>query len=220
MRAEEIEKFSEASSPEKYAKSVRRLGRAARLLWDIYVIGQERIPMTGPAILAFSHRSYTEIFLQGIIVPRAMRAMMKKEVRVVPILAKYLTSRGIFFVNREHPEPETIPETYSYLEQGLLLDMNPEGTSKNRGSELGELHPGVAVLAVKAARAGIDCPIVPIGMASERLWMKPRGRIPAVVGYPFYPNLEGRRPKQAIEETHQRLEQQLQHVFNLALAIQ
>ena len=216
---EQILRYQEAPDPVKYANSIRRLGRVARLLWDIDVIGEERIPRKGAGILAFSPRSHTEIFLQGIIVPRALRAMMKQEVQSYPIIGDYLAARGIFFVNREDPDPETIAETYSYLEQELLLDMNPEGTSKNRGPKLGELHPGVAVLAVKAARAGIDCPIVPVGMASEHLWRLPHGRVPVVVGYPFYPNIEGRKPGQAIRETHQRLEKNLQYVFDLAVAV-
>lgn len=219
LTEEFIDRYHEAPDPVKYANSIRRLGRVARLLWDIDVIGEERIPMEGPGILAFSHRSYTEIFLQGILIPRAMRAMMKQEIQSYPIIGGYMAARGIFFVDREDPDPETIAETYSYLEQGLLLDMNPEGTSKNRGPKLGELHPGVAVLAVKAARAGINCPIIPIGMASEHIWRRPRSRIPVVVGYPFYPNVEGRKPGRVIKETNQRLDRQLQYVFDLALAI-
>lgn len=220
MAVEITPDFSGAPDPEKYMKSRRRLGRLANFLWNVHVIGIERIPMEGAAILAFSHRSYTEIFLQGVVIPRAMRAMMKKEVKIYPILGNYLAARGIFFVDRAaRNKTETLRKAHSYLEEGQIVDMNPEGTSKNRGPQLGELHEGVADMAVRAAKRGIKCPIIPIGMASERLWLRPWSRIPVVIGYPFYPQLEGRSYRQARDETHVRLEENLQTVFSLALAI-
>lgn len=145
--------------------------------------------------------------------------MMKNEVKRYPVIGKYMSNRGIFYVNRSDPDPETIEESMNYLRAGLLLDMNPEGTSKNRGPRLGDLRTGVAVMAVKLAREGIDCPIIPIGMSDEHPWLRIKRRIPMVVGAPFWPVLEGRRPGRAIRETHERLESNLQFVFDLANAI-
>lgn len=215
--------YHEADHPKMYQKSMERYSKFFRFLWEVDAIGLERVPREGAGILAFSHRSYTEIFLQALIAQRPIRSMMKKEVKSYPFFGKYVANRGVYFVDRDGSDKSdrsaVLREGQSYIRQGRLLDMNPESTSTNRGPELGKLLEGTAALAVRAADEGIDCPIVPVGVASEHLWRRVGGRIPVVVGTPFYPELDGRSLKAARKETHQKLERDLQFVFDLANAI-
>lgn len=212
--------FSEAPDPEKYERSIRRLGRTANMLWEINVSGLDNIPTEGPAILAFSHRSRLDPFIQGVIIPRAMSAMMKDKYQNKPILGKYFAQRSIFFIDYENPR-ESLETAYSALERGMLLDMNPEGTSTHRGAKI-EAQEGTAALAVKAEINGINCPIVPIGMDSEHLfrrYLTLTRHLPIVIGHPFRANITNKSNKAARKETNEELERRLQFVFDLSRAI-
>jgi 1-acyl-sn-glycerol-3-phosphate acyltransferase len=161
--------------------------RMCRLFWGLKVIHPERVPATGPCVLAPCHRSLLDTPFLGCVTRRRVRFMGKAELWDNYLLGKFLTAMGGFPVDRGAPDRVALRAAQTVLERGEPLGMFPEGTRMS-GPEVAELHYGVAFL---AARSGV--PIVPIGIGgSEKVMGKGRkipgrGRIVMIIGEPIYP---------------------------------
>ncbi len=215
-----IERYQEADYPEKYAKSVYRADRALNFLYGIEPHGIDRIPRDGAAILAFVHRSYKDPWILGSQVPRAVFGMGKTQLRrwyYFGLGRVYLANRGIKYITREDPTPDELKPFYGLLREGKAFASAPEGTSKNRGVEVGEMRFGVGRIAAKIVSEGVECKIVPIAIGSEKTELgKP---IPVIIGEPFTPDIAGTTLRQAGEEANEKLMHSLQGLNNIAYGI-
>ncbi len=118
----------------------------ARTFFAFSVEGQERVPESGPVILAPNHVSYLDPFLVGVAVSRRVHFMAKKELFRNPLVGWLLRGVQAYPVTRERVDPSTLKRTLSLLAAGQVVLMFPEGT-RGDGRALGQAKPGIAVIA-------------------------------------------------------------------------
>jgi 1-acyl-sn-glycerol-3-phosphate acyltransferase len=159
----------------------------SKLLWRIEVVHPERVPATGPCVLAPSHRSYLDTPFLACVTRRRIRFMGKAELWKYGWSAKFFSALGGFPVDRAGADRAALRAAQAALEGGEPLGMFPEGTRRS-GPKVEDLHQGVAFL---AARLGV--PIVPIGIGgSESILARGRKlpkltRVVVMVGEPIHP---------------------------------
>ncbi len=186
----QISIYSEAPRPDMYARSIDRTANNISRVFGYHRYGQKNVPPIGqPTIFAFTHRSYIDPWALGITIPRAVSGMAKKELLrpyYFGLGSKYLANRGTTFVDRKGgASSDSFRALIDVLGQGKATGVAPEGTSKNRGRELGETKAGLGALAIWATqRKGIeDILIVPVALTTEKL--RPKKPIVGLIGQPI-----------------------------------
>lgn len=120
----------------------------------------QRVPLTGPVILAANHVGVIDGPLLAIFSPRPVHALTKIEMftgRLGPFLAK----AGQIPLDRSHSDVRAIRTSLRVLDEGHVLGIFPEGA---RGDgELNRWHDGAAYLAMVSG-----APIVPVIMIGTR----------------------------------------------------
>jgi len=151
--------------------------------------GLERIPRTGPVILAPNHISNADAVVVGAwltpVLGRRIHWLGKKEMFRFPPFAAILHAGGVHPVDRGNADVEAYRLALRVLEAGGVLLVFPEGTRSPDG-RLQPLKDGVATLAIRSGAL-----IVPIGVSgTDRVWPRnrlprPGGRVVVRVGEPF-----------------------------------
>lgn len=188
------------------------------LLFRVKVIGKDRVPPSGPYIVAPTHRSIIDIFLTATITRRRIRFMGKQELWSTRFGAWLFSSLGGFPVDRS-AGTGAVRAALDRLAEGEPVVVFPEGT-RRRGRMVVDLKDGAAFL---AAKAGV--PIVPVGIAGSEDIM-PSGspmirlrRVAVVVGEPITPapgTSSGRARKREVETITEHLGTELQQLFDTA----
>jgi 1-acyl-sn-glycerol-3-phosphate acyltransferase len=159
---------------------------AALTLFDLKIRHQNRVPLTGPAILAANHQSVLDPWLVGSSLDRRAAYLARETLFRVPILGWLIRKYDTLPVPRESTVPRAALEIcLKVLEKGRALILFPEGTRSYDG-RLQPLKRGIVLL---ARRTG--APVVPIIVhGSFRCWPRSRllprpGRIDLVFGEPI-----------------------------------
>ena len=200
--------------------AVRGLVHAfARLLWRVRVEGRENLPATGSYVLAPVHRSNVDTIVAACVTRRRLRFMGKHTMWKWRLPGRFFTALGGFPVRRGTADREALRTCVEVIQTGEPLVLFPEGT-RREGPVVEDLFDGAAYL---AARTGV--PIVPVGIGGSAVAM-PRGakfvhpaRIQVIVGEPLLPEPvgeSGRVPRRAIRELTERLQKELQRLFDEA----
>jgi 1-acyl-sn-glycerol-3-phosphate acyltransferase len=123
------------------------IGRAlANALGRVQVDGLDRIPATGPVILAVNHRSLMDGPLLFGFIGRPVACLVKSEA-FVPVVGSLLRGAGQIRVEREQIDPHPVRLCLQILTAGGVIGIFPEGT---RGDGL--IHrakPGVGYFALR-----------------------------------------------------------------------
>ncbi len=143
-----------------------------RRIYRIEVSGGERIPASGPCILASNHESIVDPFILGVATTREIHYMAKAELFRFRPLAATLHALGTFPVERGSGDHAALSEGARLLARGEALGIFPQGTSK---------------LAAGA-------PLVPVHMTGTRAFPF-RTRVHIRVGHPI--EVEQARPSVA-----------------------
>jgi 1-acyl-sn-glycerol-3-phosphate acyltransferase len=136
------------------------LGRA---LLRPRLIGLERLPQRGGAVVAFNHDSYLDALLVAQVTRRHLRVMGKAELFTLPLLGRLLLSGGMFPVQRGRGDRAALDTAVELCRAGELVAIFPEGTL-NRGPHLGRVRSGAARIALAAG-----VPIVPVAIGGHHL---------------------------------------------------
>jgi 1-acyl-sn-glycerol-3-phosphate acyltransferase len=120
--------------------------------------GRSNLPPVGGVLLVSNHLSHLDVFVLGIPLPRPLNYVARSSL-FFPPLGFLIRSVGGFPIQREGMGAQGLKETLKRLRAGGIVMLFPEGTRSPDG-ELGELKPGIAVL---AARARV--PILPAAVA-------------------------------------------------------
>jgi 1-acyl-sn-glycerol-3-phosphate acyltransferase len=155
---------------------LRRLGG---LVWKVRAEGRERIPRTGPIIVAATHESFLDPLVVGAYLPRRMRYMARRTLfvktgadgverrrRLASAFARWAL---VIEVDRDAGGRDAIRKCLEALAEGDAVLLFPEGTRSLDGN-VQELETGVALLALRSG-----APVLPVSLeGTRRIW--PKGR--------------------------------------------
>lgn len=168
-----------------------------RLLYTIYwpifnflhpikAVGRENIP-EGAAVICPNHTTagdpFYVVFAFGY--KRPMRAMAKVQIMRVPFIGWILGKAGVFGVDRDTTDLKAVRTSMKFLKEGDKLLMFPEGTRVHDGEDV-QAKVGAALF---ATRAGV--PLLPVYIQRKKKRFR---RNTVVIGEPYYPEYEGRKP--------------------------
>jgi 1-acyl-sn-glycerol-3-phosphate acyltransferase len=132
-------------------------------------ISSEKVPASGPVILAPNHFSFMDHFFLGAFIRRKVRFMAKSQLFARPLQFVY-THGGVFPVRRGQQDEEAFLTAHSILERGGSLAMYCEGGRSRTGALSERAKPGIGRLALETG-----APIVPVaiyGSSKVRNWKR------------------------------------------------
>jgi 1-acyl-sn-glycerol-3-phosphate acyltransferase len=136
------------------------------------VFNPERVPLTGPVILASNHASYLDPPLVGAGVRRQINFLARDNIFHVPVLAAILHSWEVVPVDRDGGTGRGLKEILSRLEQGGAIILFPEGT-RSRHGELNPARSGIGLTVIKSR-----APVVPARVFGTHEAYGPHKRVP------------------------------------------
>lgn len=132
-------------------------------------ISSDKIPQSGPVILAPNHFSFMDHFFLGSFTRRKVRFMAKSQLFSGPLKFIY-THGGVFPVRRGHRDAEAFITAHTILENGGCIAMYPEGGRSRTGDLSERAKPGIGRLALESGAAIV--PVAIHGSAKVRNWKK------------------------------------------------
>jgi len=126
-----------------------------RVLFGLTIQGTEKVPKTGPIVVAANHIQYPDPVLVCMAVPRRMQWMAKKQL-FEPPFKRFFEFIGSFPVDREGGGRAGVRVALRYLTEGWVLGIFPEGTHKDDGTAR-EAKSGAVLLAIRG-----KAPVVPV----------------------------------------------------------
>ena len=134
------------------------------ILWRRRWTDVERIPATGPAILAINHISYADPFVVSRVVwerGRLPRFLAKASLFTLPIIGRIMRGAGQIPVYRGTADAnEALQGAVQALERGEMVMIYPEGTvTRDPDFWPMKAKTGIARLALLAP----DVPVIPVG---------------------------------------------------------
>jgi 1-acyl-sn-glycerol-3-phosphate acyltransferase len=131
-----------------------RLTLAPYFRWRLYHV--ERVPPTGPVILAANHESYLDPFLIGAAIQRPACYLCRDTAFQAPFLGTLLPLLNAIPVNRDGGGARGMLAILERLGAGLPVLLFPEGTRTSDG-RLQPAKSGIGLLAIKSG-----APVVPV----------------------------------------------------------
>jgi len=156
-----------------------------RLFYRVNIVGINKVPKEGPAILCANHNTILDMFFLGYKLDRWIYWMAKEELFKNPIMAFVLEKLGAFPVKRGTADIESIRRSIRILMDGGKLLIFPEGTRVTEGRDV-EAKAGAALLAAKTG-----APLVPVYIKNARSFFK---HTHVIFGNPF--TVSGNRAEQ------------------------
>jgi 1-acyl-sn-glycerol-3-phosphate acyltransferase len=193
-----------------------------RLCFRTTVEGADRVPATGPVIIAPVHRSFIDFFVASEVTSRKLHYMAKDSLWKNHWLARILPAVGAFPVHRESADREALRRAQQVLEAGEVLILFPEGERRS-GPVVEDLHEGVAFL---AARTGAT--VVPVGIGGSASVMPKGKRLPRPrhihleVGEPIPPPARtggGRISRSRIHQLTEQLTDSIQRLYDKSVGV-
>lgn len=136
------------------------------ILWEtgvkITVLGEENVPKDTPVLYVANHRSFFDILVTYVRVPRPTGYIAKKEMEKIPLLSTWMRYLHCLFMDRSDIKKglQTILDGIEKLKNGISICIFPEGT-RNKGEE-GSLLPFKEGSFKMASKSG--CPILPVAI--------------------------------------------------------
>lgn len=179
-----------------------------RASWSVRTHGAERVPATGPVILAPNHLGFLDGPLLFGLAPRPVHTLAKHEM-FRGLVGWTLRSVGQIPVDRDQPDRSVLQAVLGLLESGRVVAVYPEGT---RGAgDFSELRPGLAWFALRSG-----APVVPVvflgsGTRGSMLGSLPRlrARLDVVFGDPVLVRSVGRRSRSELDDASEQLRKAL-----------
>src|SRR5512138_383196 len=139
--------------------TVRRLARY--YYPNLEISDGERIPATGPLLLAANHQnSLMDPVMVGIVARRPVRFLAKAPLFEIPIFGSILHALGMMPAYRRSDDPtqthrnlESLGQAAARLKDGEAVGIFPEGKSHD-APRLEQVKTGAAGMAIQAVREG------------------------------------------------------------------
>jgi 1-acyl-sn-glycerol-3-phosphate acyltransferase len=140
--------------------------------WTIFrarATDAEKVPHTGPVILAPNHFSFMDHFFAGAFIRRRVRFMAKSQLFTPPMQWIY-THGGVFPVRRGYHDEDAFITAGGILERGGAIVMYSEGGRSRTGTLSEQPKRGIGRLALESG-----APVVPVaihGSSRVRNWKR------------------------------------------------
>jgi 1-acyl-sn-glycerol-3-phosphate acyltransferase len=129
----------------------------------------EKVPHTGPVILAPNHFSFMDHFFAGAFIRRRVRFMAKSQLFTPPLQWIY-THGGVFPVRRGYQDEEAFLTADRILERGGAIVMYLEGGRSRSGALSEQPKRGIGRLALESGAAVV--PVAIHGSSHVRNWKR------------------------------------------------
>ncbi len=142
---------------------------ALRLFFsEVTVLGREKLPVSGPVLLAPTHRARWDALLLPHaagrrVTGRDCRFMVTSD-EMVGVQGWFLHRLGCFPVNQGRPTMASLRLPIDLLSRGQQLVVFPEGRIQRADGPI-HLHQGLARLSQLAEGQGVSVAVVPVGIA-------------------------------------------------------
>jgi 1-acyl-sn-glycerol-3-phosphate acyltransferase len=150
-----------------YAQVRRFFGALVRAVYRLEVVGADRLPVTGPAVVAPNHNSVFDGIVLGAAISRELRFLAKAELWRSRLLAWALDGLGAIGIKRGHGDHLALARMRQALEAGQAVAIFPQGAV--RGNRV--WHRGAARMALVTG-----APLVPVCLVGTARALS-RGRI-------------------------------------------
>lgn len=176
-----------------------------RRRYRVVVHGADRVPTTGPVVLAANHAGVIDGPLLAIFAPRPVHALTKSEM-FRGRLGTFLLHSGQVPLDRFRTDVAAVRSCLRVLRDGGVIGIFPEG--RRGDGELGRFHRGAAYFAMAAGAT-----VVPVTFFGTRVpggasgSLPPRGQVIDVVfGHPaVVPHQAWPRTREQVEATSRSL---------------
>lgn len=181
----------------------------------VIALGEENVPKDCAVLYVGNHRSFFDIILTYVRVPRLTGYIAKKEMLKVPLLSTWMKYLHCLFLDRENIKEgmKTILAAIEKAKAGISICIFPEGTRNKTADTFLPFHEGSFKIAEKAG-----VPIIPMTIVNSAAVFEdhfPKIKKTTVVieyGKPIYINelpkeekkFLGSTVKSVIEETYFR----------------
>lgn len=125
----------------------------------VIVLGEENVPKDTAVLYVGNHRSFYDIILTYVRVPRPTGYVAKKEMLKVPLLSVWMKRLHCLFLDRQDVKQglKTILEAVEKVKSGISICIFPEGTRNKVNDTFLPFHDGSFKIAEKG-----KVPVVPI----------------------------------------------------------
>ncbi|MDO4292440.1 MAG: lysophospholipid acyltransferase family protein [Eubacteriales bacterium] len=171
---------------------------------SVTYLGEERVPKDMPVLYVGNHRSYFDIVLTYVRVPRTTGYIAKKEFLKIPLLSAWMKNLHCLFLDRSDVKEglKTILAAIDEMKKGVSICIFPEGTRNKTDAPLLPFHAGSLKIAEKS-----KCPIVPMAITNaaeifeNHLPKIKKARVIVEYGEPIYTDHLDREAKKALTDT-------------------
>ncbi len=128
---------------------------------SVTVLGEENVPKDEPVLYIGNHRSYFDIIMTYVRVPRPTGYMAKVEMLRIPSLSTWMKYLHCIFLDRSNIKAgmQSILDAIEKVRSGISICIFPEGTRNRTDNVLLEFHDGSFKIAEKTG-----CPVVPMSI--------------------------------------------------------
>ena len=128
---------------------------------SVTVLGEENVPKDEAVLYVGNHRSYFDIIMTYIRVPRPTGYISKVEMLRYPSLCTWMKYLHCIFLDRTDIKSgmKSILSAIDKVKSGISICVFPEGTRNRTDEILLEFHDGSLKIAEKSG-----CPIIPISI--------------------------------------------------------
>lgn len=159
----DLPRVDDVPRPARFLLHPLRGGAAAllRRRYGITTHHADRVPVSGPVILAANHTGLMDGPLLAVCTPRPVHALTKAEM-FAGRGGVFLRASGQIELDRFHADPSAVKQCVRVLREGGAAGIFPEGT-RGGGDLSGVFHRGAAYLALVTG-----APVVPLTMLGTR----------------------------------------------------
>ncbi len=131
---------------------------------SVTVIGEENVPTDTAVLYVGNHRSYFDILLTYIRVPRPTGYIAKVEMLKYPLLVNWMKNLHCLFLDRKDIKQglKTILTGIEKVKSGISICIFPEGTRNKVNDTFLPFHEGSFKIAEKSG-----CPIIPMSIVNS-----------------------------------------------------
>lgn len=128
---------------------------------QVTVLGEENVPTDRPVLYIGNHRSYFDILITYVRVPRPTGYIAKKEMLRYPLLRDWMKYLHCLFLDRKDIKQgmQTILDGIEKINSGISICVFPEGTRNKVNDTFMPFHAGSFKIAEKTG-----CPIIPMSI--------------------------------------------------------